>query len=102
MTDDDLIRRGDASGELIRRKGYGWDTSPAAHPYDRGYIGAIDAALKDIAALPAAQPRPEVKALVEALRHILERADRGERVHVTVGIHAKARAALAAWEKAND
>jgi hypothetical protein len=46
INEHDLIRRGDASGELICRKGYGWEE----------YLAAIDAAMKDIAALSAVTP----------------------------------------------
>lgn len=38
--------------------------------------------------------------LAEAMRRILDRADRGERAHVSVGLHVHARAALTAYDQA--
>jgi hypothetical protein len=76
MTDDDLIRRGDVLPALR-----------AAWTGDKTFNEAVDA-------LPAVQPAPDVAALVDALREIVETSNytRADWMRET------ARAALAAWD----
>lgn len=85
MTDNDLIRRGDAL-ELLQD----------------GLGLTLTAISKRIAALPAASPEPEVTALVYAAKGLLFAHDHGQGLEGWHETRERMRAALAAWEKPND